>query len=256
LCREWNWINAAGRLKDFAAMSFLKKLEARDLITLPPIQKNKRRPTGFRRRPVHLPLSKTTRVFASLKSLSPLSFLLCQGGSREEALFDHYLYHAHYLGFNGIVGENLKYLVRSCEGRDLACVLFGSSAWKVKPRDLFIGWTDDARRKNLNFTTNNTRFLILPWVVVPHLASHILSGILRRLSSDWQSKYGHPIHLVETFVEKNRFRGTCYKAANWIHVGETRGRSRQDRENTMQVPIKDIFLYPLHKNFRESLCRI
>jgi len=160
----------------------------------------------------------------------------------------------HYLGFSRTVGENLKYLISDRTGRHLACLLFGSAAWKTLPRDSFIGWSDAVRQKNVNLLTNNTRFLIMPWVHVPHLASHILGLVMRRLCDDWRAKYAHPIHLVETFVEHDRFRGTCYRAANWIFVGQTKGRSRQDRYSTLKVPIKDIFLYPLTLNYRKELC--
>jgi len=137
--------------------------------------------------------------------------------------------------------------------KSTACLLFGSAAWKIAPRDDFIGWDADTRKANLNLLTNNMRFLILPWVRVPHLASYILGNIARRISSDWLLKYGHPIYLLETFVEQGRFQGTCYQAANWICTGQTRGRSRNDRYATLKVPIKDIYLYPLIKRFREAL---
>jgi hypothetical protein len=131
--------------------------------------------------------------------------------------------------------------------------MFGSAAWKVKPRDYFIGWSTEARKRNLHFITNNMRFLILPWVRVPHLASHILARMARRISSDWIARYGHPVHLLETFVEQERFHGTCYKAANWIHVGQTKGRTRNDCDNSIRAPIKNVYLYPLSKNFRNLL---
>jgi hypothetical protein len=189
-----------------------------------------------------------------LAELTPLTLVIAKPGSFENKSFVHYLAQYHYLGFQRTVGENIKYLVRDQHGRDLACVLFGSAAWKTAPRDAFIGWSDTQRQGNINLLTNNTRFLILPWVSVPHLASHILGLILRQLRTDWLSKYGHPVHLVETFVEQNRFRGTCYRAANWRCVGQTRGRSRQDRYTTLRVPIKDIYLYPLIQDFRRELC--
>jgi hypothetical protein len=131
--------------------------------------------------------------------------------------------------------------------------LFGSAAWKTRPRDSFIGWDIDTRKSNLHLITNNMRFLILPWVRVPHLASHILGRIARRISGDWIDKYGHPIYLLETFVERDRFQGTCYKAANWVHVGQTQGRTRNDRDNSIRVPVKDVYLYPLG---RSSLRRL
>ena len=160
----------------------------------------------------------------------------------------------HYLGFGGAVGENLHYTVRDGQRRLLACLVFGSAAWKCQGRDTFIGWDIDQRRRHLPDLAGNIRFLILPWVQVGSLASWTLSAIVRRLSGDWQAKYGHPIHLVETFVEKDRFRGAAYRAANWIRVGETTGRTRQDRDRSMQTPVKDIYLYPLHRKFRELLC--
>ena len=135
----------------------------------------------------------------------------------------------------------------------LACLLFGSAAWKCRARDQFIGWTAEQRQQRLHLITNNTRFLMLPYVKVPHLASWILGRVLRRLSEDWERKYGHGIVLVETFVERERFAGTSYKAANWICLGSTTGRSRQDRYNTLRVPVKDVYVYPLRRRFREEL---
>jgi hypothetical protein len=122
-------------------------------------------------------------------------------------------------------------------------------------RDEFIGWNARTREQNLSLIVNNCRFLVLPWVRVPHLASHVLGAVIRRISRDWSKKYGHPVYLVETFVERNRFKGTCYQAANWLRVGQTKGRSRQDRYNQLSVPVKDVYLFPLHKQFRLALCR-
>lgn len=254
LCRRWQWQTATGRLKNYAARSFLIKLERRGFIELPPVRESMRRGTWLQSGRGDL-AAPADEFAASLKALKPLSILIPSPGSAEEVLFRSYLAAHHYLGFGKNVGENLGYLVQDRQGRDLACLLFGAVAWKVEARDRWIGWNDVQRQRRLLDITNNTRFLILPWIKVPHLASHILGIILRRLSSDWQKKYGHPIHLVETFVEKDRFRGTCYRAANWIYAGETKGRSRQDRDQTLIVPVKDVYLYPFHKNFREALCR-
>lgn len=256
LCKLWNWSTPTGQLKDFAARTFLRKLFERGLITLPPICIYQQRKNGFAAPATivtaTLPLAST--IETSLATLLPLSFIVPRGGSDEEQRFHHYLARHHYLGFHRTVGENMKYLVRDRQGRDLACVLFGSAAWKTKPRDQFIGWSHEIRARNLLWMTNNTRFLILPWVRVPHLASHVLGRIIRRIRTDWQTKYGHPVHLVETFVERDRFVGTCYKAANWMRVGSTKGRSRQDRYTTLALPVKDIYLYPLIPHFREALC--
>jgi hypothetical protein len=252
ICENWGWRTHAGQLKTFAARSFIDKLEARGLIELPRIRTEKRRPHRN-------PYPKVTPpdavpIITSLASIAPVSITLVSSGSYDHGCFASYLGRHHYLGFNRTVGEHLEYLVRDVHGRDLACVLFGSAAWKSAPRDHWIGWDAPIRQRNLNFMTNNTRFLILPWVRVPHLASHILGRIMRRLSHDWLCRYGHPVHLVETFVEKDRFKGTCYKAANWKLLGQTKGRSRQDRYSKLSVPVKDILAYPLCKNFRNELC--
>jgi hypothetical protein len=159
----------------------------------------------------------------------------------------------HYLGFGGAVGENLQYVIADGQDRPLACLVFGAAAWKCQDRDRFIGWTAQQRQKNLARIANNTRFLIMPGVTVPHLGSWILGQVSRRLARDWQAKYGQPIVLLETFVERERFRGTVYRAANWQAVGVTAGRTRQDRHTCLQVPVKDIYLYPLRPNFREVL---
>lgn len=253
LCKLWNWKTPTGQLKDFAARTFLRKLLERGLITLPPIRTEKRTKKGFAvKMPVEAgDLALPSHLETSLVNLLPLSFTIVPNGSEEEGRFHHYLARHHYLGFHRTVGENMKYLVRDRYGRDLACVLFGSAAWKTKPRDEFIGWDRETRERNLLWITNNTRFLIL--VRVAHLASHILGRISRRIRSDWQAKYGHPVHLLETFVQRDRFVGTCYKAANWMYIGSTTGRSRQDRYNTLVVPVKDIYLYPLIPHFKEAL---
>jgi hypothetical protein len=254
LCERWKWRTATGRLKNTAARSFLLKLEHRGLISLPPVRETMRRRSwlkSFEARIDFVP----EPIAATIEDLLPVKVIRCSTGSPEELLFRSFLESHHYLGFGKTVGENLQYLVRDLQGRDLACLLFGSAAWKVEARDRWIGWNDLQRRRYLIALTNNTRFLVLPWVKVPHLASHIMGKVLHRLSSDWEAKYGHSVHLVETFVEKDRFRGTCYGAANFIQAGATKGRSRQDRDQTLSVPVKDVYLYPLRRDFREALCR-
>lgn len=253
LCRQWDWRTSTGQLKNYAARSLLLKLEQRGFMTLPPIRTAMRRVSWSVARNVLPAIPTPVPIRTSLADLTPLSLLLPKLRSSEDRRFSAYLAQHHYLGFHRTVGENLKYLVRDAYGRDLACVLFGSAAWKLAPRDAFIGWSDQQRQRHLSLLTNNTRFLILPWVVVPHLASHILGMVLRQLCADWRAKYGHPIHLVETFVDRARFRGTCYRATSWQLVGQTRGRSRQDRFTTLRVPVKDIYVYPLLPQFREPL---
>lgn len=210
---------------------------------------------GFRnRRPASVNYS-TEEINGALRPLLPLRISPVTQRCEDHALFQCLVSCHHYLGLRNTVGENLKYLVRDNTGRPLACLLFGSAAWKSAPRDAFIGWPPETRERNLLYLTNNTRFLILPWVKVPHLASHVLSKVSRRLSADWTAKYGHPIYLLETFVERTRFRGVCYRAANWILTGQTKGRTRNDRYTTIRAPIKDVYVYPLSRHFRRELSR-
>jgi hypothetical protein len=251
LCRRWHWHNAAGQIKDMAARSFLDKLEARGWIQLPPRQR--RRGPGFAPRLAVLPPPPQVELKEFLAQLRPLQWQVFSARQPQAARFNAYLARYHYLPYRSTVGENLAYLVQDRHGRDLACALFGAAAWTTQPRDAFIGWTADERQTYLGGVVNNSRFLILPWVRVPELASHILGRVARRVASDWQAHYGHPVVLLETFVERERFRGSCYRAANWLHVGQTQGRTRQDRQHQLQAPVKDVFVYPLQRNFRQQL---
>ena len=254
LCRQWHWYNAASQVKDMAARSFLNKLEQRGWIQLPPRQR--RRGPGFAPRLAALPPPPPAILTESLGQLRPLQFQVFNARQPQAAGFNAYLAHHHYLPYRSTVGENLAYLVQDRQGRDLACALFGAAAWKTQPRDSFIGWTAVERQAHLGRVANNSRFLILPWVRVPELASHILGRVARRIAADWQGHYGHPLVLLETFVERGRFRGSCYRAANWICVGQTQGRTRQDRERRIQAPVKDIWVYPLQANFQKQLCHV
>lgn len=231
-----------------ASRTLLLKLEKKGLLVLPPRKKDPR-PTALR---PHVPHSKDT-IDSGLQSLRPVEIVLVEPTSPHWNLFACLLNEYHYLGYKTSIGESVKYLVLDQCGRTLACVLFGSAAWKTAPRDLFIGWNRQTRQRNVNLITNNTRFLVLPWVRVPHLASHILSLVSKRINGDWIKKYNHPVWALETFVDSTRFKGTCYKAANWIYLGKTSGRTRNDRFHDIQVPIKDIYLYPLARNFRQTL---
>lgn len=251
LSAEWNWRNGSGRLKDMATRTLLVKLQALGLIQLP--ARRRIPPNRMAIRPLQPRLWDKSPIGGSFQSLGPLSVQEISGDPGARAEFRAALEEFHYLGFRGTVGENLQYTVTDSQGRLLACLLFGSAAWKCRPRDAYIGWDQEQRARHLHLVTNNTRHLILPWVRVPHLSSWILGRVLRRLSADWQHKYGHPILLVETFVERERFAGTSYKASNWQCVGTTAGRSRQDRRHTLRVPLKDVYLYPLHPRFREVL---
>jgi hypothetical protein len=252
LCQRWNWRNEAGRLKDMACRTLLLKLERQGAISLPKRQGTA--PNAFRnRKPVEVAHDQCP-ITEALSALRPLRIEVLGARHPDLALFRLLLQRYHYLGLRNGVGENLKYLARDRHGRPLACLLFGSAAWQAQARDRFIGWDAACRQQRLTRLTNNTRFLILPWVRVPQLASHLLSQVGRRLRADWIVKYGHPIELLETFVERERFRGTCYRAAGWLHVGATTGRSRNDVANTLRVPVKDIYLLPLTPDFRRRLC--
>lgn len=252
LSQLWNWRNAAGQLKDMAARTLLGKLERRGLVQLPARRQTPSIRMGGR---TMAQVSWDQQpIECSLAGLIGLNLQEISSQRPQREIFASALAEFHYQGFKGTVGENLQYVVQDGSGRMLACLLFGSSAWKCQERDQWIGWSREQREKNLNLTTNNTRFLILPWVKVPHLASWSLGQVLTRLARDWQSKYGHPILLVETFVERDRFKGTAYRAANWVQVGSTRGRSRQDRHQTLRVPVKDIYLHPLRWDFQKGLC--
>jgi hypothetical protein len=251
IARQWQWYNEAGQLKDIAARTLLRKLEERGLIVLPPRQRGA--PHSRRaKREIQPVLHATQRIECSLGELRPVRLeLVADGASRD--LFAHLLHAYHYLSYSRPVGQNLAYLIREGEGRPLGCLLFGAAAWKAAARDAYIGWDEAARARHLPRVANNTRFLILPWVRVEHLASHVLGLAARRVSAHWEQKYGHPIHLLETFVERDRFAGTAYLAANWTRLGETTGRSRNDRDRRLEVPVKNVFCYPLHRRFRELL---
>jgi Domain of unknown function (DUF4338) len=247
----WHWRNPAGQLKDMAARSLLLKLDQRGWIALPP---RRVKPTNRMRARVIAPrLWDTRSLVVPLEELGPLEVHEVSGDQQGREILAAALAEFHYLGYRSSVGENAQYLVTQGGTRVLAGLLFGSAAWKCQDRDRFIGWSIAARERNLPLITNNQRCLILPWVRVHGLGSWMLGRVLRRLSSDWQAKYGHPIALVETFVERDRFRGTLYQAANWQRIGSTQGRTRQDQNYTMHVPVKDVYVYPLARNFREIL---
>ena len=250
LCRRWDWRNAQGRIKDMAARTLLLKLERRGFIELPARQ----RPSSntFRNRRVPIVDHASEPIRSSLGDLRPLSVIIVAPRSPDLRLFNALLARYHYLGHRNTVGENLRYLLRDRHGRPVACALFGSAAWTCADRDAFVQWDQAARQRNLQGLTNNTRFLVLPWVEVPHLASHVLGAIARRIRIDWQDKYGHPVHALETFVDR-RFQGTCYRAANWLRLGATRGRTRNDRDRRIQAPVKDVYLYALIPDFRREL---
>jgi hypothetical protein len=251
LCQLWNWRTATGQIKDMAARTLLLKLEQRGLLELP--ARRWASPNRMRHKRVVTVGHDPEEVRAPLTELQPLQVVELSQSSGERALFESLLHAHHYLGYTSTVGMNLKYLVRDRQGRAVACALFGSAAWRCAARDRFIGWSESARRRHLQRITNNTRFLIPAWVEVPHLASHVLQLIVGGLRADWRRKYAEVLSLVETFVDTSRFEGRCYRAANWIPLGQTTGRTRQDRFSRIEVSRKAVLVRPLVANFREEL---
>jgi hypothetical protein len=248
ICEKWDWRGPNGQLKDISCRDMLRDLDTKGKIKLPKAL----RKGGSSNKIAHMHHD-TNLIDCSLKELMPIRVEVVTGGEKL-AIFKSYISQYHYLGYDRSIGENIGYMIFSCNGTPLACVMFGSAAWSCRTRDEAIGWTSNVRRKKLQYMTGNSRFLIFPWIRVPHLASHILSLIVRRVNDDWTFKYGHQIYLLETFVEQNRFRGTCYKAANWIFVGSTKGLGRNSVPGGNAIPIKDIYIYPLTSDFRKKLC--
>jgi hypothetical protein len=251
LCRLWGWIGENGQIKDVSCRDVLRALDSMGKIKLP-----QRRAYGHTKggiETIAFMLHDTLPIETTLSNLTPLAVEVVKD-KHSLMEFKSYIAQYHYLGYDRNIGENIKYFVYDCNGRQIACLMFGSAAWSCQGRDKFIGWNKNSRNaSSLRYITNNSRFLIFPWIKVPHLASHILSLISRRISSDWMEKYGHLVYLLETFVERDRFKGTCYKAANWIYVGETTGRGRNDIVNKYALPKKEVFLYPLHKRYSKKL---
>lgn len=257
LAKHWDWRTPTGQLKDIAARDLLNRLEARALIRLPVRQRRGgRQPLRALDLPGQGNLNLAPRAPIQQRpfcELLPLCWQQAQPGQPERAQVVRYLAEHHYLGYPDGLGQ-IHYLVRDRQGQDVACLLFGPASWKVAARDEFIGWSGSQRQSRLSHLANNSRFLILPWIQTPHLASHVLAQAVRRLRVDWPARHGLPLWLVETFVETERFSGICYRASNWIKVGQTQGRTRNDRQHLRNAPRKDVYLLPLCPRFREHLC--
>lgn len=256
LAERWQWRNGTGQLKDMAARTLLLKLEARGLIRLPARRRASPNRMRHRRVPALDPSVSQQPLRAALAHLQPVAVREVSVESpADRGLFEALLNRFHYLSYRSPVGENLQYLARERTGRPVACLLFGAAAWQCADRDQYIGWDAATRAARLHLLTNNTRFLVMPWVESPCLASHVLGLVLRRIGADWRGKYGHGLAAVETFVQRDRFAGTCYQAASWIRVGQTKGRTRQDTRDGQhhQVALKDIYLFGLHPQFTQQL---
>jgi hypothetical protein len=250
LCEAWQWKQPNGALRDMVCRGMLLMLDRAGQIQLPPVKFVPHNPLARRVRPAPVVID-TTPVEDSLRQIQPLKFTQVRR-SEDEPLFNSLMEGYHYLGYEQPVGEHLKYLVWA-QGRPIACVAWSSAPRHIGSRDRYLGWSQEVRRRNIRFIAYNTRFLILPWVRVKHLASHILGRMAARISEDWQSLYGHPIYFLETFVDPERFRGTCYRAANWVLLGKTTGRGKQSNSYVPNRSIKEVLGYPLTKRFRERL---
>lgn len=265
ICDRLDWVRLDGGSKEMSCRVALLRMERDGLLTLPPPRKGngngrthpRLTPASEPREPVDLPAG----------ALGELQFQLVETPA-DSRLWNELIERYHYLGYKPLPGAQLRYQVfsDSQSRRDSVCqdgtgqphllaVLgFGAAAWKVAPRDRFIGWTPEQRERNLHLVINNARFLILPWITSRNLASRLLSRLTRQLPEDWERRYRYRPVLLETFVERDRFFGACYRAANWIHVGQTQGRGKLDRKKQYALPVKEVFLYPLHKHFRDKLC--
>lgn len=252
LCLEWNWVQPNGAPRDMVCRSLMLELHRAGHIELPPVRHRPRNPLARRRKP-ELVLVDQSPVRGSLKTLGPIELRQVRR-TGDEPLVNGLIEGHHYLGYTQPVGEHLKYI--ACAGeRPLACFTWSSAPRHLGPRDRFIGWSAQARRRNIRYVAYNSRFLILPWVEVPHLASHLLGRMTRILPAEWERIYGHPVHFAETFVYPERFRGTCYRAANWVWLGQTTGRGKDDLTHQANRPVKDVLGYPLTKQFRSLMTR-
>lgn len=251
LCRLWNWTQPNGTPRDMVCRGLMLLLDREGLVALPP---KKRELTWLspERTPPPKAAVDCALVADSLSALMPLDLCMVRRTAKER-LYQGLIHHYHYLGYTQPVGEHLEYVAFS-EKRPLACIGFSSAPRHIGARDRHLGWTKEERIANLHKIAVNTRFLILPWVKVPHLASHLLGSIAKKISRDWETIYRHPIVWLETFVDPERgFTGTCYKAANWIHLGFTTGRGKNDQTRKPNRSLKAVFGYPLVKDFRRAL---
>ncbi len=252
VCREWNWVQPNGALKDGICRSLMLKLHREKHITLPP---RRQAPTGGRKakQKIPKPAVDQTLIVSTVKQLQPIKIKQVRR-TRYEKLFNALIEHHHYLGYTQPVGEHLKYIVFALE-RPIACFAFSSAPYRILHRDRFIGWHPEVIEKNRHLLAYNSRFLIMPWIHVPHLASHLLGKCAKGISRDWQTVYQHPVYWLETFVDTDRFKGTCYRAANWKFLGNTSGRGKYNKTQKQLTSIKAMYGIPLVKDFRQKLCQ-
>jgi hypothetical protein len=251
LCQAWDWRQPNGALRDMVCRGLMLQLARSGQIELPPIRVRIVNPLVHRKKPVRVEIDQTP-IEGTVSDLGPLEFRQVRR-TDAESLFNSLIEEHHYLGYCQPVGEQLKYIVFA-KGRPIACLAWSSAPRHIGDRDRFIGWTKQVREKNLSLIACNTRFLILPWVKVSCLASRLLGKMARMLSGDWERFYNHPLYYLETFVDRDLFAGTCYRAANWINVGKTTGRGKNDQTGRANRSIKDVLGYPLSNDFRDQLC--
>jgi hypothetical protein len=252
LCEAWQWKQTNGALRDMVCRGLLLMLHRAGAIELPAVRQISLNPFVRRERPQPVLIDRTP-LPGTLSDLRPVSLQQVRRTS-DEPLFNSLLEQHHYPGYEQPVGEHLKYLVWA-QGRPIACMAWSSAPRHLGSRDRHIGWNPETRRRNIRFIAYNTRFLILPWVRVPHLASHILGAVTNALSKDWERLYGHPVYFAETFIDPGRFRGTCYRAANWQLLGLTTGRGKDDMSHRQNRSIKEVLGLPLTRRFRDLLNR-
>jgi hypothetical protein len=251
LCQAWGWVQQNGALRDMVCRGLMLRLARAGQIELPPIRIRIVNPLVHRKKPSRVEIDRTS-MEGKLSDLAPLEFRQVRR-TDSEALFNSLIEEHHYLGYCQPVGEQLKYIVFA-KGRPIACLAWSSAPRHIGDRDRFIGWTKQRREKNLSLIAVNTRFLILPWVKVSCLASHILGKMVKILPKDWETLYHHPLYYLETFVDRERFHGTCYRAANWLTIGRTTGRGKNDQTGRANRSLKDVLGHPLSDDFRDHLC--
>jgi hypothetical protein len=257
LCELLDWKRPNGKLKNHECRLLLERLRDQGVVSLPAVQRLGRR--GPRRALLTSRSDPPPQITGSAGEFEPLRLIVLGAEDPEDLrLWAEYLERYHYLGHRIPMGASLRYLVRSprCPETPLACLLWSSPAWKIQARDRWIGWNSQTRARNLTFIVNNSRFLLLPWVRVKGLASKILAHCARQLPRDWEHHYGYRPLLLETLVEEGRFRGTCYRAANWIELGRTQGRGRMDRDHQAPRQPKLVFIYPLCRQVQRQLCQV
>ena len=252
LCRAWNWRQENGSLRSMVCRGLMLALHRAGHIELPPVRHQPPNPLGLRVRPQPV-TADCTPLQVTLRELGCLSFKQVRR-TPEEACFNSLLETHHYLGYSQPVGEHLKFMVYAGT-RPVALFAWSSAPRHLGPRDRFIGWSPSIRRQNIGAIAYNTRYLILPWVQVEHLASHLLGRMTRQLSQAWSEVYGHPVYLAETFIDPTRYRGTCYRAANWLDLGQTQGRGKDDLTHRPNRSLKNVLALPLCRDFRERLLR-